>query len=554
MHTCYSFPPRSPSEAIIVKNLRVIVAALTLFAAVAAIALAQEPAKHFDGNAWWAHIKFLADDNLEGRETGSKGLRKAQAYVVDQLKKSGIEPAGTNGFYQPVKLISREIDEKNSSAALIGDGKIEPLVFGDDAYFNKRGDLSTDEITAPLVFAGYGLKIPENNFDDFAGLDLKGKIVVYMTGSPADVPGALSAHYQTAGERWKPLKQAGALGIIIIPNPASMDIPWSRISLNRNHLAMDLVGQEFDETPGLKLSMSFNPGRAEKLFAGSNHTFAEIAALGKDRKPLPRFPLAVQLKAKATMSSSPVESANIVAKLPGSDPKLKDEYVALSAHTDHLGIGEPINGDRIYNGAMDNGSGTAVLLEIAASLKAHPEKLRRSLLFVFVTAEEKGLLGSKYFAAHPTVPVKSMIADVNIDMFLPIVPIKVLKVQGLAESDLGDLATEAAKAYGVRVQADPQPLRNAFIRSDQYNFVRRGIPAVKLDLGFDPGSPDEQFFKDWLTNRYHAPSDDLSQPVDLNSAATYEEIIRQLLVTAANTEAKPQWHKDSFFRRYATAD
>jgi Zn-dependent M28 family amino/carboxypeptidase len=537
-----------------VKNLRAIAAAVVLFAAVAAIALAQQPATHFDGNGWWAHIKFLADDNLEGRETGSEGLHKAQAYIVDQLKKSGLEPAGTNGFYQPVKFISREIDEKNSSAALIRDGKIEPLVFGDDAYFNKRGDLSGDEITAPLVFAGYGLKIPENNFDDFAGLDLKGNIVVYLTGSPADVSGALSAHYQTAGERWKVLKQAGALGIIIIPNPASMDIPWSRISLNRNHPSMDLVGQEFDETPGLKLSMGFNPGQAEKLFAGSGHAFAEIAALGKDRKPLPRFPLAVQLKAKATMKSSPVESANIVAKLPGSDPALKNEYVVLSAHTDHVGIGEPINGDRIYNGAMDNGSGTAALLEIAASFKTHPEKLRRSLLFVFVTAEEKGLLGSKYFAAHPTVPPKSMIANINIDMFLPIVPIKVLKVQGLAESDLGELATAAAKEYGVRLQPDPQPLRNAFIRSDQYNFVRHGIPAVKLDLGFDPGSPDEQIFKDWLTNRYHAPSDDLSQPVDLNSAATYEEIIRQLLVMTANTEAKPQWHKDSFFRRYATAD
>jgi Zn-dependent M28 family amino/carboxypeptidase len=254
------------------------------------------------------------------------------------------------------------------------------------------------------------------------------------------------------------------------------------------------------------------------------------------------------------MKSSPVESANLVAKLAGSDPVLKTEYAVLSAHTDHVGVGEPINGDRIYNGAMDNGSGTAALIEIAASFKAHPEKLRRSLLFVFVTAEEKGLLGSKYFAAHPTVPPKSMIANINIDMFLPIVPIKVLKVQGLAESDMGDRASEAAKAYGVRVQPDPQPLRNAFIRSDQYNFVRHGIPAVKLDLGFDPGSPDEAVFKDWLTNRYHAPSDDLSQPVDLNSAATYEEIIRQLLVTTANTEAKPQWHKDSFFRRYATAD
>ena len=222
----------------------------------------------------------------------------------------------------------------------------------------------------------------------------------------------------------------------------------------------------------------------------------------------------------------------------------------LSAHVDHLGIGEPINGDKIYNGAMDNASGTAAVMEIAGSWKDQPHP-KRSLLFLVVTAEEKGLLGSKYFAAHPTVPEKSIVADVNIDMFLPIVPLKVLKVQGIAESNLGDLAKDAAAAYGVRVQADPQPLRNAFIRSDQYSFIRHGVPAVKLDLGFDPGSPDEAVFKQWLTVRYHAPSDDLSQPVDKAAAATYEEILRQLLSTIADTEARPQWKPDSFFRRFA---
>jgi Zn-dependent M28 family amino/carboxypeptidase len=224
----------------------------------------------------------------------------------------------------------------------------------------------------------------------------------------------------------------------------------------------------------------------------------------------------------------------------------------LSAHVDHVGIGAPINGDRIYNGAMDNASGVAALLEVAASLKPDAAKLQRSLLFVVVTAEEKGLLGSKYFAAHPTVPPKSIVADVNIDMFLPIVSLKVLKVQGLVESDLGDRARDAAQVYGVRVQADPQPLRNAFIRSDQYSFIRHGVPAVKLDFGFDPGSPDEAVFKDWLTNRYHAPSDDLAQPVNRESAAVYEEIIRQLLVSITDTPARPAWKPDSFFRRYAS--
>src|SRR3984957_14205975 len=518
-----------------------------------AATFAQTAPKHFSGDAWWAHVQFLADDNLEGRETGSEGLRKAQAYVVDQFKKAGLEPAGADGFYQPVKFVSREIVESESSAALISGGKAEPLVLGDDAYFSTRANLSPDAITGKLVFIGYGLKIPEQSFDDLEGLDLKGKIVVYISGSPAETPTALSAHYQTALERWKSLKAAGVIGTIAIPNPASMDIPWSRMTLSRTHASMDLVGKEFDETAGLKLALIFNPANAEKLFAGSGHTFAEIAALGKDRKPLPRFPLAVSLKAHATMKTKSVESANVIGKLPGGDPTLKSEYVILSAHVDHIGVGEPINGDKIYNGAMDNASGAAALMEIAASWKDQPHP-KRSLLFVVVTAEEKGLLGSKYFAAHPTVPEKSIVADVNIDMFLPIVPLKVLKVQGIAESSLGGRAKDAAAAYGVRVQADPQPLRNAFIRSDQYSFIRHGVPAVKLDLGFDPGSPDEAVFKEWLTVRYHAPSDDLAQPVDRSTAATYEEIIRQVLVSIANAGARPQWKPNSFFRRYATGN
>jgi hypothetical protein len=533
----------------VLKNALLLATIVTL----AVAAVAQQPtAKLFDGNSWWDHVKFLADDKLEGRETGSEGLRKADAYVVEQLTKAALQPAGVNGFYQPVKFVSREIDEKNSSAALVSAGEEQPLVLGDDAYFVTRFDLAPEEISAPLVFVGYGLKIPEMSYDDLAGLDLKGKIVVYLAGSTVETPTALSAHYQTMAERWKPLRQAGVIGTIAIPNRASMDIPWSRMSLNRAHPSMDLISDEFNETPGLKTSLIFNPAQAEKLFAGSDHTFAEIAELGTDRKPLPQFPLGVSLKCRAAVKSTSVESSNVIAKLPGSDPVLKNEYVVLSAHVDHVGIGAPINGDRIYNGAMDNASGVAALLDIAASWKANQPHPRRSILFVFVTAEEKGLLGSKYFAAHPTVPAKSMIADVNIDMFLPLVPLKVLKVQGLAESDLGDRAREAAQTFGVRVQPDPQPLRNAFIRSDQYNFIRHGIPAVKLDVGFDPGSPDEQIFKEWLTVRYHAPSDDVAQPVDRATAATYEDVVRRLLVSVADTQARPRWKPDSFFRRYAT--
>ena len=535
------------------RNVRATLLAFVVTVGFGAALLAQQAApSHFDGKTWWGYVKVLADDKMQGRETGSAELREAQAFVVEQLKKSGLEPAGSDGFYQPVKLKSKQIVEKDSSAALVRDGKAEPLVLGEDAYFGTRGNLAP-QVQGQLVFVGYGLSVPEVNYDDLAGLDLKGKIAVSFAGSPSNIPGALASHYRSAAERGKAYRKAGIIGSISIPNPAAMDIPWSRMSANRAHVSMELVGEEFNETAGEQISMVFNPAAADKLFAGSGHTFVEILNLVKGGEPLPHFPLAASIQATTKVEEKEVNSANVIARLPGTDPALKNEYVVLSAHIDHIGVGEPINGDRIYNGAMDNASGCAVLLDVAASLKQSPEKLRRSLLFVFVTGEEKGLLGSKYFTAHPTVDAKSMVADINIDMFLPIVPLKVLTVYGLQESTVGDVAAQAAKEHGIRVQPDPEPQRNSFIRSDQYNFIRHGVPAVAMKVGFDPGSPEQKLFKDWLPYRYHAPSDDLDQPVDLSAAAGYEEIIRAMMISLADGAATPQWNSTSFFRRYAAA-
>ena len=504
-----------------------------------------------DGKSWWNYVRVLAADDMEGRETGSPGLRKAQEYVVQQLKRAGLEPAGSKGYYQPVQFVSRQIVESDSSLALVNNGHTVPLTLGDDAIFSTRVNLSTT-LDAPLVFAGYGLTVPENSYNDLEGLDLRGKVAVIFSGAPAEIPGALASHYQSAGERWKAMSKAGAVGIIAIPNPAFMDIPWSRLSANRAHPSMALKDPEFDETAGEALAVIFNPTQASKLFEGSGHTLQEVLDLLKDRKPLPRFPLAVSIKARATVKKKDVESANLVAQLQGNDPRLKSEYVVLSAHLDHLGTGEPINGDRIYNGAMDNAAGSAVLLDMVASLKKQSKNLKRSLLFVFVTGEEKGLLGSRYFTAHPTVKPGSMIANINIDMFLPIVPLNVLTVYGLTESDMGDAAREVAQSLGVQVQPDPEPQRNAFIRSDQYNFIRHGIPALAMGVGFEKGSPEQQIFKNWLTERYHAPSDDTNQPVDLAAAGKYEEIVRTLTIKTADEAKRPQWKADSFFRRYAT--
>jgi hypothetical protein len=504
-----------------------------------------------DGHRWWSHIVYLADDKLAGRDTGSEGYRTAAAYVSGEFERAGLKTAGTSGYSQPVKFQVRQIVEDESALALWRMSALSPLKLGEDATISMRVD-PAESVEAPLVFAGYGLTVPEMRYDDLAGLDLCGKIAVYVSGGPSSIPGPLSSHFQSAGERGKFLARAGVVGTCAIPNPTAMDVPWPRMALARFQPAMSLNYPGMDEGFGLKLSVVINPAHLDKWLAGSGHSADEILALAKDRKPLPHFPLGAGLKAKVSVKRSEVESPNLAAILPGSDPKLKDEYVVLSAHLDHVGVGRPINGDSIYNGAMDDASGVATLLDVAERLHRSGTKLRRSLLFVIVTGEEKGLLGSKYFATHPTVKPEQIVADLNVDMFLPLFPLHILTVYGLEESDLGKQVRAVAEPMGIRIQADQEPQRNIFIRSDQYSFIRQGVPSLAFKVGYDKGTPEEATAKQWLKERYHAPSDDIHQPVDLKAATDFDKVILALAEAVANEPSRPRWNPDSFFRRFAT--
>jgi hypothetical protein len=501
---------------------------------------------------WWSYVEYLAGDKLEGRMTGSPGERLAAQFVADHFKQDGLKPAGTAGYIQPVKFLSRTIVDQESSLTLVREGKRVPLTIGEDANLN-AGIGPAPSVNAPLAFVGYGLSIPEKNYDDLAGQDLHGKIAVFINGGPSSIPGPLRAHAQSAEERWKALHRAGAVGTIAIYNPHHMDIPWERAKLIRHQAAMRLADPALDETPGDQLAMSFNPAHADKLFLGTSHTFESLVAIAERGEPLPRFPLAASIEARTKFEQREVTSQNIVGILPGTDPVLKNEYIALTAHVDHLGIGEPIKGDKIYHGAMDNAAGVATMIDIADTLHSSGAKTRRSLLFIIVTGEEKGLLGSKYFAAHPTVPLAQIVGDLNVDMFLPIYPLKYLTVHGLEESDLGPLLTTVAAKEGVETQTDPAPARNVFIRSDQYSFIKKGIPSIFFGFGYAKGSPEETAVKTWLTERYHSPADDLKQPVDLPSAAKFNKILLQLAQAVADRPERPQWNNDSFFRRYAAA-
>jgi Zn-dependent M28 family amino/carboxypeptidase len=516
---------------------------------VGSAAIAQKPDWESQGKQWWSHVQFLADDSLEGRDTGSQGFEKAANYMAEQFRAAGLEPAGGDGYRQPMDFQVVKIDESRCSLDLLRDEKVQPVKLGDDAVLGVSSQ-AAENVEASAVFVGYGLKVPESGYDDLAGQDVKGKIVVFVTGGPASMPGPVKAHFQSSEERRKALKMAGVIGTITIPNPKSAEVPWSRIAAARFQPRMELSDPGQGVPPPLPVGILFNPARAEMLFAGSGHTFQEILTALNADKPLPHFRLAVKVHARVGLTRSDVKSQNVVGLLPGSDPKLKTEYVVVSAHLDHLGIGQPVNGDRIYNGAMDDASGDASLIEIAKAMKASAAKPKRSILFLSVTGEEKGELGSQYFAAHPTVS-GPLVADLNMDMYLPLFPLKYLEVQGLDESTLGDDVRAVAALAGVQVQADKEPEHNRFIRSDQYSFIKKGVPALAFKFGWLPGTPEEKTFKAWYAERYHAPADDLSQPVDLAAAAQFNSILEKLALRVADADHRPEWKATSFFRRFA---
>jgi hypothetical protein len=519
------------------------------------------------GQAWWAHVRYLADDSMKGRMTGSEEYLKAAAYVVDQFKSYGLQPAGVNGtFYQPVRFDVQRVIAKDSSIALVENGNQVPLQLGEDAILGSRSP-QPRIVDAPLVFIGYGLHLPEAGYDDFNSpelpiSELKGKIVVLVNGGPADLPGPLKSYART-GPLLQAIRQAGAVGLISIPTPKSMDFGWQRIASSASQSGMRLAEAPDDaavasrhaalaDEHSVLFTATFNPAYADKLFAGTGHTIAEILALANAQKPLPRFALNKSLHATVVTETSQVTSPNIVAVLPGSDPQLKSQYVLVSAHLDHLGVGEPIHGKTIYAGAMDDASGVASVLETARIISQSGVRPKRSLLFLVFTAEEKGLLGSRFFAGHPTVPEGSMIADLNLDMFMPIFALKKLHVQGLEQSTLAIQAQAVGAAHNVVIAGDPEPDRNSFIRTDQYSFVQAGIPALAFKFGWTAGSPEYKAWRAWLAERYHSTDDDLTQPVDLAAAAQFNSFFADLVRAVADYPSTPHYLDTSFFKRFET--
>jgi Zn-dependent M28 family amino/carboxypeptidase len=501
------------------------------------------------GKIWLNDVAILAADDMEGRLTGSPGYDRAAAYVVGRFKKLGLKPAGSNGFLQPVAFEQQTVLSEQSEAILLGDGQAAPLIVGKDMIIGAGTAPRPARVEAPLVFIGYGLHMPEAGHDDLAGVDLKGKIAVFTTGGPANVSAALKSHAR--GERAKYLAERGALGGIEVRTPKAVEIPWARQMLIARQPGMYLADPALRHVQGDWFAATFDPAQGERLFARSGQSFADVAALADASKPLAGFALGQSLRATIATKIQPLMSANIVAKLPGRDRKLAPEHVVISGHLDGLGTDPTLPGDKIYNGAIDNATGVASLIDIAASYKAKRVRPKRSILFVVVTAEEKGLLGSHYFANRPTVPKNSIVANINYDMPYALWPLTSMLALGEGESTLGADARAVAASMGLPMAVDPLPDRNTFTRSDQYSFIRAGIPSLFPKFGLAPGSPDLEVDRAWRAQHYHAPSDDMNQPIRVEDSIRFDDFVGTLALRIANAPERPTWLPNSFFRRFA---
>jgi hypothetical protein len=503
-----------------------------------------------DGARWWQHVVYLASDDLEGRSTGSDGYRKAAAYVAEQFQSLGLQPAGTSGYLQPIAFETRTLIPEKSSVEIVRDGRVEVFKIPEEVFLSLPGG-SGALIEAPLVFAGYGLTVPDANHDDFAGLPTDGAVAITMEGAPKSVPSLLAAHYRSPEEMARNAVRLGLRGFVGLPT-TDLEIPWNQLVNRLRPLATAMrapvpgIVDVWDVGP----FVAVRPEVGDRVLAGSGLRLRELSALVRDRRPLPRAPTRSTIRIRPAFESGRAESPNVVAVLQGSDPVLRDEYVVLSAHLDHIGIGAPVGGDRIYNGAMDNASGVATLLEVARLLQSGSAP-KRSVLFLAVTGEERGHQGSRYFAEQPTVPLHNIVANVNIDQYLPLFPLEQVRGYGLQESDLAGHLEAAARQHGIQVQDDPTPERNFIIASDQYSFLKKGIPALLVDFGYDLGTPQHKAITAWGEQRYHSPADDASQPVDKAAAARFNRLIATLTEWIANITRRPQWREESFFRRFA---
>jgi Zn-dependent M28 family amino/carboxypeptidase len=525
--------------------MRLIAAAALAAVSLATLAQAQAPAQpDFTADAFRAHVEFLADDLLEGRDTGTRGYDIAAKYVATRFESLGLKPGAGTSWYQQVPFALANLSGEAPRVTIGG----RVFTHGQQVIVGPTALEASQNVEAPVMFVGYGLDSPANGFDDYRGLDVRGKIVAVLSGAPTGTPSEMAAHLNA--EKARMAEARGAIGVVTIPTRADAERrPWARrVELSKGP-AMNWIradGRAFSRAPGIRVGATLDTAAAEALFAGSRRPLSAILdEAARDGGKPKGFALQPAMRIERQSEITRISSPNVLAVLPGSDPALAGEYILLMAHLDHEGVDPDLPGDKIYNGAMDNATGTATLLEVARAMIESGTRPKRSILFAAVTAEEDGLLGSEYLARNPVVGNGKVVGVVNLDMPVLLYDFQDVIAFGADHSTLGPIVARAVAQANVKLSPDPLPQENLFTRSDHYRFVQAGVPSVFLMTGF-AGEGAKQF-TDFLATHYHKVSDAPTLPIDWAAGAKFARINYLIAREIADAPQAPRWYADSFF-------
>lgn len=498
-------------------------------------------------------MAFLASDELEGRLTGTEGYDKAADYVAKRFADYGLKPGGSEGYFQPITFSqgSRQADETQLIATL-ENGTILDLIKDEDFYVNGSAGRAEASEMGEAVFVGFGLVAPEQGRNDYDGLDVDGKIVVALSGTPSYRESEERAYY--GNQKGLEAAKRGAIGFVTLETPArNKRRSFEKIVASKSPDRVRMTwmypdGSPYFSAPNLKVGAYVSLQGGRKMIEAAGGDFDAIMAASEEPEGLIKgFDLGLTMSLSQKSKIETVTSSNVIGILEGSDPVLKDEYIVLTAHLDHLGVLPAEDGTmEIHNGALDNAAGVSALIDVARKL-SDEQTLSRSVMFLIVTAEEKGLLGAQYFTLNPTVPKEAMVGNVNLDMPVLIYDFQDVVAFGGSRSTMSDALDNAAEAMGLVQSPDPFPGQGIFTRSDHYRFVELGIPSIFLATGFMNGG--EEAWGKMFAEHYHQPSDEMDLPINFDAAARFSEINLRITRELANARQKPLWRKDDFFAR-----